>query len=130
MRPKIEAFFDQRALLELEGRTQDELRLGVVVAFALQGAALAHIVSALSEVNPIEALIVVGSRLLAILRLLTFMSWRKFRRRALSLLFEVNGWGVSARLKLSRSLGRRFKRAPKLPRGTKVVGGDPADWKS
>lgn len=100
-----------------------DLLLGGGIAFAALGSALAYTVSALSEVEPLKALLVATALALSIALLLSFMSWRKLRRRDLSLLFEANGWAVNARLKLSRKLGQRFTVTPKLPRGGKAAGG-------
>ena len=108
------------------GSGMRDLILGGGIAFAALGSAVAYIVSALSEVNPLNALIAVTSVILAIVLLLTFMSWLKLRKRDLSLLFEANGWAVNARQKLSRRLGGRFTVRPKLPKGTKLVFKEPA----
>lgn len=99
-----------------------DLLLGGGIAFAALGSALAYIVSALSEVDPIKALIVFAVLALSIALLLTLTSWRKLRRRDLSLLLEANGWAVNARLRLSRKLGRLFTVTPKLPRGVRSAG--------
>lgn len=96
-----------------------DLLLGGGIAFAALGSALAYTVSALSEVDPLKALIAFTALALSIAFLLTLMSWRKLRRRDLSLLLEANGWAVNARLKLSRKLGHRFTATPKLPRSGK-----------
>ena len=88
--------------------------LGGGIAFAALGSAVAYIVSALSQVDPVKALIAALALVLSITLLLSLMSWRKLRRRDLSLLFEANGWAVNARLKLSRKLGQKFTVSPKL----------------
>ena len=93
-----------------------DLMLGGGIAFAALGSAVAYIVSALSQVDPVKALIAVAALVLSITLLLSLMSWRKLRRRDLSLLFEANGWAVNARLKLSRKLGQKFTVSPKLPK--------------
>ncbi len=103
-----------------------DLVLGGGIAFAALGSAVAYIVSALSEVKPLNAVVTVSSVILAIVLLLTFMSWLKLKKRDLSLLFEANGWAVNARQKLSRRLGGRFTIRPKLPKGTKLVFREPA----
>lgn len=103
-----------------------DLVLGGGIAFAALGSSIAFIVKALSEVNPLNAAITVVSVILAIVLLLTLMSWNKLKKRDLSLLFEANGWAVNARQKLSRRLGGRFTISPKLPKGTKLVLKEPA----
>jgi hypothetical protein len=97
-----------------------DLLLGGGIAFAALGSALAYVVSALSKVNPLNALLATFTVMVVIAMLSAFLGWLKLRSRDMAPVLEANGWALNARMKVTRVLGGVFTRVPALPAGAVV----------
>jgi len=90
------------------------------IAIAALSTAMAFIVSALSEVNPLSVLGVILAIVLVVVGLSALLGWLKLRRRDLGLILEANGWALNGQMRLTRRLGGFFTRTPAVPEGSRI----------
>lgn len=95
--------------------------MGLGVAGAAVGSALAYITKTLAETHPVAILVgVLGAVLLVILPI-SIVAWLKLRRRDLSAILEGSGWAINARMRLTRKQSRYFTDRPRYPAGARGV---------
>ncbi len=99
--------------------TARDLMLGGGLAIAAIGSSLAYITKALSEVKPVQALVVVLGLVLVVLLPSIFAGFLKIRKRDLSGLLEASGWAINVRMRLNTTMGRLFTHSPGLPKGVR-----------
>jgi len=105
----------------LTGTSAGGLLVGGGVAIAALGSAFAFIINALSEVKWYVIVIGVSGAILLVMIPTCIFAFLKLRRRELSAILEGSGWGINARMRLTRKQGRFFTQRPKYPKGAKVV---------
>jgi len=87
-------------------------RRGAAVALAALGASLAYGIQILAGLSwPMRIAIVAGPVAVGVSVVLG-CAWLGLRKRDLRVVLEGAGWGVNCRMRLSRSLARRFTRRP------------------
>lgn len=97
--------------------TPRDLLLGGGIALAAVGSALAYLVTALAQVQPLHVLAALASVLGVIILVSAFLGWLKLRRRDMSMVLEASGWAVNLRIKITRGVGRLFAFEPAWPEG-------------
>ncbi len=101
--------------------------MGLGVAGAAVGSALAYIASTLSE-KPVAVLIGLLGAVLLVALPSSLIAWLKLRRRDLSAILEGSGWGINARMRLTRAQSRTFTRRPAYPRHSRGTRRVPWGW--
>lgn len=92
------------------------LMMGGGVALAAIGSAAAYITKTLGEASSHArwiALASLGGAILAVVGMTALVAWLRLRRRDLSAVLEGSGWGINARMRLTRKLARQFTRRPR-----------------
>jgi len=95
--------------------------MGAGVALAALGSAVAYIAKTLAALKAIQLIIVVVVALLVVLVPTSIVASLKLRRRDLSAILEGSGWGINARMRMTRKQRRFFTQRPAYPRGAKGV---------
>jgi len=94
--------------------------MGAGVAVAALGSALAYIAKTVSE-RPLGTVIGLGIAIALVLVPTSIVAFLRLRRRDLSAILEGSGWGINARMRLTRKQGRFFTQRPPYPRGSRGV---------
>jgi hypothetical protein len=94
--------------------------MGLGVAGAAVGSALAYIAKTLSE-EPLAVVIGLLAAILLVLLPTSIVAWLKLRRRDLSAILEGSGWGINSRMRLTRRQSRYFTQRPWYPRDARGV---------
>jgi len=94
--------------------------MGVGVAGAALGSALAYVSKTLSE-KPLAIGIGVLAAVVLVILPTSIVAWLKLRRRDLSAILEGSGWGINARMRLTRRQSRYFTQRPLYPKGSRGV---------
>ncbi|MDP7162831.1 MAG: hypothetical protein QF577_04435 [Phycisphaerae bacterium] len=101
------------------GMPSGGMLMGIGVATAALGSALAYITKTFSETNVWAIVAGIAAAILAVLLPTSIVAVMKLRRRDLSAILEGAGWGINARMRLTGRLGRFFTQRPKYPKGSK-----------
>jgi len=96
--------------------------MGMGVALAVVGSALAYIAEKLTKLHWYEIWLGIGGVALAVLLPTFLLAWLKLRKRDLSAILEGSAWAINARMRLTRKQCRVFTRRPRRPRGAALVG--------
>ena len=99
------------------GGSTGGLLLGGGVALAALGSALAYISDKVAS-NPWALVFGVLGALFAVMIPIFIVAMLKLRRRDISAILEGSGWGINARMRLTRGQGRLFTRKPPYPLGS------------
>jgi hypothetical protein len=89
--------------------------MGLGVASAAIGSALAYITKTLAETHPVAILVGILAAVLLVMLPTSIVAWLKLRKRDLSAILEGAGWAVNARMRLTRRQSRFFTRRPRYP---------------
>ena len=89
--------------------------MGLGVASAAIGSALAYITKTLAETHPVAILVGILAAVLLVMLPTSIVAWLKLRKRDLSAILEGAGWAVNARMRLTRRQSRFFARRPSYP---------------
>jgi len=95
--------------------------MGAGVALAALGSAVAYIAKTLAALKPIQLIIVILAAVLIVLVPTSIVAYIKLRKRDLSAILEGSGWGINARMRLTRRQRRFFTLRPPYPRGARGV---------
>ncbi|MGC9455389.1 MAG: hypothetical protein ACP5HU_11075 [Phycisphaerae bacterium] len=95
------------------------LLLGGGVAVAALGSAVAYITKTLAGLTWLKVLMGVLVAVGLVLVPTSIVAILKLRRRDLSAILEGSGWGVNARMRLTRRQSRTFTRRPPYPAGSR-----------
>ena len=95
------------------------LLMGGGVAIAALGSAVAFITRTLADVAAWKIIVGIAVAVAAVLLPTSIIALLKLRRRDLSSILAGAGWGINARMRLTRRLGRFFSRRPDYPRGAR-----------
>lgn len=98
------------------------------IAVAALGSSAAFITNILADLKLLEILAGLATALLAVALPATISAFVKLRRRDLSVILEGSGWGINARMRLTRSQARTFTHAPPWPANTRGVRGSRHWW--
>ena len=99
------------------------LLIGGGVAIAALGSALAYITKTLSGMDSWKIFIGIGAVVLAVMLPTAIVAFLKLRKRDLSAILEGSGWGINARMWLTRKQSRYFTQRPGYPKGAKGTRG-------
>ena len=97
------------------------MMMGAGVAVAALGSAVAYITKTLSETNPLAIVLGIVGAVLVVMLPMSIVAILKLRKRDLSAILEGSGWGINARMRLTRKQARFFTERPKYPKGSKGV---------
>ena len=95
--------------------------VGASLAVAALGSAVAYITKTLAETHWAAILAGIAVALLAVLMPIALVAMLKLRRRDLSAILEGSGWGINARMRLTRRQKKYFTRRPPYPRHARGV---------
>ncbi|MCK4850012.1 MAG: hypothetical protein KAT11_01615 [Phycisphaerae bacterium] len=103
------------------GGSTGGMLLGAGVAMAALGSALAYITKTLAQTNPLAIIIGVLVAVLAVMLPISIVAYLKLRKRDISAILEGSGWGINARMRLTRKQGKFFSECPRYPEGSKGI---------
>ncbi len=92
-------------------------------AIAALGSAVAYITKTLSGLAWWKILIGMGAAVLAVMLPTVIVAFLKLRKRDLSAIMEGSGWGINARMWLTRKQSWYFTQRPGYPKGAKGTRG-------
>jgi len=95
------------------------LLMGGSLAVAALGSALAYITKTLSQTHPLAIVAGLLGAVVLVMLPTSIIAILKLRRRDLSAILEGSGWGINARMRLTRRQGRFFTQRPRYPIGAK-----------
>lgn len=95
--------------------------LGAGVAMAALGSALAYVTKTLADTQPLAIVVGVLAVVLAVMVPISIVAYLKLRKRDISAILEGSGWGINARMRLTRKQGKFFSERPKYPEGSKGI---------
>lgn len=95
--------------------TTGGLLVGGSVVLAALGSALTYIVTTLARVQPWQLATALGVTAAAVIVPITLVALFKLRRRDLGVVLEGGGWGINARMRLTRRQALAFTRRPRYP---------------
>ena len=101
--------------------------MGFGVASAALASALAYIAKTVSE-SPMAVVVGLGIAVVLVMLPTSIVAWLKLRKRDLSAILEGSGWGINARMRLTRAQGRFFTQRPRYPASCKGV--SRAGWRT
>ena len=93
--------------------------MGAGVTIAALGSALADITKTLSEAHPGAIACSVVGAILVVMLPTGVLAFLKLRGRDLSAILEASGWGINARMRLTRSQRLFFTQRPGYPAGSR-----------
>jgi hypothetical protein len=97
------------------------LLMGAGLAVAALGSAVAYITKTLAQTSPPAIIIGIVGAILLVMLPMSIVAFLKLRKRDLSAILEGAGWGINARMRLTRKQGRFFTERPEYPRGSKEL---------
>jgi len=103
------------------GVSRAGLLMGAGVTVAVLGSSLAYITKTLTAIHPWRILAGVVGAVFAVMVPISVVAFVKLRRRDLSAILEGSGWGINARMRLTRQQSRFFTERPEYPEGAKGV---------
>ena len=92
--------------------------MGIGIATAALGSALAYITKTLADTSWLAIVIGVAAAVFVVMLPTSIVAFLKLRRRDLSAILEGSGWGINARMRLTRRLCRLFTQRPRYPEGS------------
>ena len=101
-----------------QGTATGGMLMGAGVALAALASAFAYIAKTMAAAGPLVIVISIGAALLLVMLPACILAFLKLRKRDLSAILEGSGWGINARMRLTRKQARAFTERPKYPRGT------------
>ncbi len=93
--------------------------MGAGVAVAALGSAVAYITKTLASVNPLTIVAGVLGAILIVMLPMSIVAFLKLRKRNLSAILEGSGWGINAKMRLTRKQAHFFTERPRYPKGSK-----------
>ena len=111
----------QAAAQQQRGINTGSMLLGGGVAIAAIGSAAAYITNTVSKMRWWQILGGLLGAILAVALPATILAFLKIRKRDLSAIIEASGWGVNARMRMTRRLNKSFTMRPPYPEGSKGV---------
>jgi len=93
------------------------LLVGAGVATAALGSAVAYITKTLADTSVLAILVGVLVAVLLVMLPTSIIGALKLRKRDISAILEGSGWGINARMRLTRAQGKFFTRRPPYPKG-------------
>jgi hypothetical protein len=103
------------------GVSRAGLLMGAGVTVAALGSSLAYITKTLTAIHPWRILAGVVGAVFAVMIPISVVAFVKLRRRDLSAILEGSGWGINARMRLTRQQSRFFTERPEYPEGAKGI---------
>jgi hypothetical protein len=97
------------------GTAAGSLLMGGSVAVAALGSAAAYITKTIADVNPITMVLGVLGAVVLVMVPISVVAFFKLRRRDLSAILEGSGWGINARMRLTRAQCHFFTKRPGYP---------------
>ena len=89
--------------------------MGAGVAIAALGSAVAYITKTLASVSPLTIVAGIFGAILIVMLPMSIVAFLKLRKRNLSTILEGSGWGINARMRLTRKQARFFTERPRYP---------------
>ncbi len=103
------------------GGSTGGMLLGAGIAMAALGSALAYITKTLAQTQPLAIVVGVLVVLLAVMVPISIVAYLKLHKRDISAILEGSGWGINARMRLTRKQGKFFSECPRYPEGSKGI---------
>ena len=88
------------------------------IAVAALGSSLTFIVKTIANLNPLQLVGGIAATILAVLIPTAIVAALRLQRRDLSCILEGSGWGINARMRLTRKQRRYFTQRPDYPEGS------------
>lgn len=105
----------QKSPSKKDSTNQGTMLAGGGVAIAALGSSFAFVFKTLSSITPASALLGTGLLLLGVMIPACLVAFLKLRSRDLSSVLEGNGWGINARMRLTRAQAHQFTQEPRHP---------------
>jgi hypothetical protein len=93
--------------------------LGAGVALAALGSAAAYMTRTLAETSWVAIVISILGAVALVMVPITIVAFLKLRKRDISAILEGSGWGINARMSLTRRQARFFTERPRYPKGSR-----------
>lgn len=94
---------------------------GGSIAVAALSSSAAFVTKTLAGLEPLNTLMGLATAIAFVMMPVSIVAFLKLRQRDLSTLLEGSGWGINARMRLSRGQVRYFTHGPIYPRGARGI---------